>query len=91
MKATHDLPKTVQKFWSRISKTEKGAMMLDQEQEIRNELNRLQMEIKIVQDHFENETDFDLIDAHIWELKSLEVRYDKAIRQAKTGLQNACG
>ena len=49
------------------------------------------MEIKIVQDHFENETDFDLIDAHIWELKSLEVRYDKAIRQAKTGLQNACG
>ena len=39
----------------------------------------------------ENETDFDLIDAHIWELKSLEVRYDKAIRQAKTGLQNACG
>ena len=49
------------------------------------------LEIKIVQDHFENETDFDLIDAHIWELKSLEVRYDRAIRQAKIGLQNACG
>lgn len=91
MKATHHLPKNVQKIWKRISKTEKEDTLLDREQELRNELSRLQLEIKIVQDHFENETDFDLIDAHIWELKSLEVRYDRAIRQAKIGLQNACG
>ncbi len=91
MKATHHLPKNVQKIWERISKTEKEDTLLDREQELRNELSRLQLEIKIVQDHFENETDFDLIDAHIWELKSLEVRYDRAIRQAKIGLQNACG
>lgn len=91
MKTTHDLPKTVKKIWSRISKTEREDQLQNQEQELRNELSRLKLEIKIVQDHFENETDFDLIDAHIWELKSLEVRYDKAIRQAKTGIQNVCG
>lgn len=47
------------------------------------EIQELLSEIRVVQNQFEQELDEDLIEAHIWELHALEVRYQRILRQMK--------
>lgn len=88
MKMIHNLPKPVKDVWYRLCKKEETAEKKISRTDLKKELQELKLELDIARDHFDNETDFELIDAHIWELKALEVRYEKAFKKAKM-LQNA--
>ena len=56
---------------------------LAQRQELKKQIDELLFQMELVQSQFENELDADLIEAHIWELHALEVRYQRVLRQMK--------
>ena len=54
-----------------------------QKEELKAEIQELLSQMQVVQAHFDQETDFSLIEAHIMQLKALEMRYNNAIGRAK--------
>lgn len=84
MKRPYNLPKVILLFYDCLHRKEKETerdKML--QTAMKKELQELKWELDLARDRFDNETDLDLIDAHIWELKAIEVRYEQAIKKAK--------
>ena len=52
--------------------------------ELLQRINELTKSIGIAQNYFENQTDPDLIESAIFELKSLKMQYSYLIKQAKS-------
>ena len=52
-------------------------------QEVKEEIYQVMERLKQIYRHFEDETNFDLIEADIWEMKSLEARCRQLLHQAK--------
>lgn len=57
-----------------------------EQKELKEEINQLLSEMNHVQNQFENETDFDMIEAYIWQMRSLETRYSHALKKVKSAL-----
>lgn len=55
-----------------------------QRKELLERINELRESIGIAQNYFENQTDPDLIESAIFELKSLKTQYSYLIKQAKS-------
>ncbi|MEG0894438.1 MAG: DUF2508 family protein [Oscillospiraceae bacterium] len=49
-----------------------------------NQINQVKINLDNARLHFDMETDFDMLDARIYEIKALETTYDCLIRQAKS-------
>ena len=57
---------------------------IEHRQNILEDIEQIQSEINSTRRHFDFETDFELIDADIYRLNELELRYNYLIKQAKT-------
>lgn len=88
MKKAIDLYQKIRMRMGKISPEEQEkTIQYLQKQELKKQIQDLLTEINVVQDHLDCETDFDLIEAHIWELNSLEARYKNALQKFKSAYQ----
>lgn len=55
----------------------------EQRENIVEDIERVQLEIKAARSHFDFQTEFELIDADIYHLNELEARYNYLIKKSK--------
>lgn len=61
----------------------KHSFIISEEEEIRQELNKIKKEIDLVYSNFENTTEKELIDSCIYNMKALQIKYKYFLNKAK--------